>query len=430
VAAIGFPAGAGCCDDLWSCAGAVVSGGLSCAVQAALDDLRSLLRKITDQRDATTTAYNGQLQAIVDDFRAQLAALDAQIKALDKQIEAAQAGGDKILHEDSDLIRASLEIHAAALKITATPAPSAASRLKTTERIPAAAAPAPGPASGATRFATLDTASLKALQSDTSLPTLRQRLDELVREKNKLVAKIVAKESEIMGAEMAAEKAAQDAYASNFLRPIDDVIVSLEAALKDPSKIGGLAIAAANLVADAAKGLEVLFNRALGAVEDTGNAVLVSIVAPVNELEKLAAEATGILAKMEKMTALKTAAERRAFVANAPSSPTPIPSTARKLKSHAGFAGKAQTLATNLAGLRPGVLRLGQPPATVNVAPFRQRLSGEFDGYFRGKSPADAKKKLAELTAEARRRFASDPKTLAAVEKLLNDEARARGVPI
>jgi hypothetical protein len=39
------------------------------------------------------------------------------------------------------------------------------------------------------------------------------------------------------------------------------------------------------------------------------------------------------------------------------------------------------------------------------------------------------KRKRDELLAEARRRFASDPKTLLAVEWMLNDEARARGVP-
>ena len=67
---------------------------------------------------------------------------------------------------------------------------------------------------------------------------------------------------------------------------------------------------------------------------------------------------------------------------------------------------------------------------SVDVSAYRPRLASEFDGYFRGKSPADGRKKLADLTAEARRRFASDPKTLAAVLNLLNAEARARGVPL
>jgi len=427
-----MPAWAGCCDDFWSCAGAVATAGLSCTLQAAWDDIQAQLRKTVSQRDATTAAYNAQLQAVVADLTGQLAAIDAEIKTLLQQIDAAQNGGDKILHEDADMIRASLAIrNGAALKVAAPPAPSAVSKPKTTERIGAAATPASGSSRGASEYLVADAAALKALQSDTSLAALRQRLDELAREKKLLATKIIAKEAQIEGTELAgAVKAAKDDYAGNFLKPINDVIAALEAALADPSKIVGLATAAANLIADAVKGLGLVVDRALGSVEDTGNAALASLVAPVNELRKLAAEAAAILAKMEKMTALKTVAERRALAANAPAAPTPAPTALRKLKSHAAFAGKARTLASDLAALKPGVLRLAQPPVTVNVAPFRQRLSGEFDGYFRGKSPADAKKKLAELTAEGRRRFASDPKTLAAVEKLLNAEARARGVPL
>ena len=430
-AAIGMPASASCCDDFLTCARAVATVGLSCAEEAALDDIKALERKIAAQRDATTAAYLAQLQAVVDDLKGQLAAIDAEIKVFLQQIEAAQAGGDKILHEDAAQIRATLAIRAgAALKVAATPAPSSVGKIKTTERIGAGAASPSGPSPSLTKFSALDAAALKALQSDTSLAALRQRLDELARAKELLIAKIVAKEASIVGTEMAAAEVAKAAYADNFLKPVNDVIAALEAALPDPSKIVGLAAAAANLINAAVKGLEVVVGRALGAVEDTGDAALASLVAPVNELRKLGSEAAAILARMEKMTALKSAAERRALAANAAASPTPVPTAARKLKSHGAFAGTARTLAADLAGLKPGVLRLAQPPAAVNVAPFRQRLSGEFDGYFRGKSASDAKKKLGDLTAEARRRFASDPKTLAAVEKLLNDEARARGVPV
>ena len=430
-AAIGMPASAGCCDDFWGCAAAVATAGLSCAVQAEADAIQALLRKTTSQRDATTDAYNAQLHAVVADLTGQLAAIEAEIKTLLQQVDAAQAGGDKILHEDADMIRATLAIReGAALKAAATPVPSAVSKLKTTERIGAAATPASGSSRGGSEYLVADAATLRALQSDTSLAVLRQRLDELAREKKLLIDKIIAKEASILGVEIAATEAAKAAYDADFLKPLNDVIAALEAALVDPSKIVGLATSAANLINDAVKGLGVVVDRALGSVEDTGNAALASLVAPVNELRKLAAEAAAILAKMEKMTALKTVAERRALAANAPAAPTPAPTALRKLKSHAEFAGKARSLASDLAALKPGVLRLAQPQATVNVVPFRQRLSGEFDGTFRGKSPTDAKKKLGELTAEARRRFASDTKTLAAVEKLLNDEARARGVPV
>jgi hypothetical protein len=419
-AAIGLPASGGCCDDFWGCAAAVATAGLSCA--AAVDEIAALFRKTVSQRDATTAAYNAQLNAIVEDLKGQLSAIDVEIKTLLQQIDAAQAGGDKILHEDADTIRATLAIReGAALKVAAPPAPSEVGKIKTT--------PGSGPSRGAYEYVVADAAALKALQSDTSLAALRQRLDELAREKKLLIDKINAKEASILGIEIAATEAAKVAYSVDFLKPINDVIAALEAALADPSKIVGLATSAANLINDAVKGLGVVVDRALG-VEDTGNAALASLGAPVNQLRNVAAEAAAILAKMEKMTALKTVAERRALAANAPASPTPAPSAARKLRSHAAFAGKARTLAADLAALKPGVLRLAQPPAAVNVSPFRQTLAGPFDGFYLGKPPADAKRKRDELIAEARRRFASDPKTLAAVLGYLDDEARARGVPL
>jgi len=137
----------------------------------------------------------------------------------------------------------------------------------------------------------------------------------------------------------------------------------------------------------------------------------------------------------------KSGQARTALVSAGPT-PTPRPGAVARLGAEvslppgggggaqrfAGLETSARGLHTKIETLRPEIRRLSVRPGALDVAPYRLRLAGEFDGFFRGKTPADAKKKRDELLLEARRRFASNPKTLAAVEKLLNDEARTRGV--
>ncbi len=229
---------------------------------------------------------------------------------------------------------------------------------------------------------------------------------------------------------LAATQAAQDAYVSKFLKPLDDFLALLQQFLSHPLDFKGLGQSGETLFNDAFPIVEGLADRAEKQIVQVGDDALLTLHDPVEGLRKLAADAQNILDTMKKMTTLKTATERHTLAVNAVVPPAPTPSPLRKITRSATLTAKAKTLGAGLAALKPDVLRLAQPPATLNVAPFRQQLAGQFDGFYRGKSPADAKKKRDELIAEARRRFASDPKTLAAVEKLLNDEARARGVPL
>jgi hypothetical protein len=67
-------------------------------------------------------------------------------------------------------------------------------------------------------------------------------------------------------------------------------------------------------------------------------------------------------------------------------------------------------------------------PTAPAVAAFQPRVTADLNAHFQGRSPADMGRKRDELIAEARRRFARDPKTLEAVEKYLREQAAARGV--
>jgi hypothetical protein len=428
-----MPASAGCCDDFWSCAGAVATAGLSCAAQAALDALQALIRQTTSTRDDLNRRYEATLQAELDDLKAQIAEVDAEIKALLQQVEKALADGDRIFHEDQDVIRASLASTRAGLAGTPQPPanpsrqPSALRIAPTPTRTPTSPPSIAGPQK-------VSVSALLELQADPSLQQLRQRLDKLKAEKEALMKQILRKEAESGGLQMtqanAVATAARAAFAAQIWEPIGVLLGPLEAALTDPLNAAGVVNSTIALLDRLAKGVETLITRFVGALEQAGNQSLSVVQPEVDALRKVAAEAQAILDMMRKMTALRTAAARQALVKTLPATFSASSSAPRRLKSPAPLADRARAFGAPLAALKPGFERFTRTLGAVDTAPFRQRLAGEFDGYFRGKSPADAKKKLGELTAEARRRFASDPKKLAAVEKLLNDEARARGVPV
>ncbi len=452
VIAIASPAAGGCCDDFWSCAGAIATGGLSCAAQAALAALQALIQQTISARDAMTQKYEAQLQATLDELTVQIAQIKEEIQRLDQQIDKAVADGEKISHADQDSIRASLASVSASARLgptpTHTPSKSGAT-LKTAEKVGAASPSASSTLAGSgpqnltglstpagtasSTFAGMSAAALQALQSDPSIAYLQQRLDDLKKHKDALVDQIRHKEADAMALEMNAATATADqaraAYAAQILKPINDVLAWLQAALANPLSAGSVVTSAMALLGDAAQGVENLARRFVGALEQAGNASLSAAQPQVDELQKVAAEAQSVLAEMQKMTALRTALERQALARNLPS-PASTPSSLRRLKSSAPLADRARTLGAGLAALKPQFQKFEKTRGAVDVGPFRPQLARQFDGYFRGKAPADARKTLADLILEARRRYASDPKTLAAVEKLLNDEARARGVPL
>jgi hypothetical protein len=69
-----------------------------------------------------------------------------------------------------------------------------------------------------------------------------------------------------------------------------------------------------------------------------------------------------------------------------------------------------------------------QAPSMVQT--YRTNVSRQFDGYFAGKSPAGIATQRDQLIAEARTRFAKDPKTENGVIDLITSEAQKRGAAV
>lgn len=440
--ATGRPAAGGCCDDFWSCAGTVATGGLSCAVEMALEAVRALIASVRSDRDTTSTQFLAALQATEDEMKAELAKLEQKIKAAVQEIDRDRDEGDKIVKEDADTIRTKLaeaKLHAGTaasggVKVSSGvsgPVSKAAIQPRIGTATPAAAGPG-GPAAGRVS-AIADVRALTALQSDDSLATLRHRLEELKKQKEALLGAIIRKEAELSGQERAAAIQARKSLQDDFLKPIDDLLAALDAALRNPLDAPGVVSAAVGLLDGAINGFRSIVQPLADSVAEAADRAVAAKTPSAAQMRKLADEAAKTLAAMRKAASYRAILERQAVVRDVGVLPSTTPSAVPvsvRLRASAAFAEVSRRVPTRIAVLRPEIQKLSAMKRSVDVSTYRPRLGGEFDAAFRGKSPSDSKKKLADLTAEARRRFASDPKTLAAVERLLNDEARARGVPL
>ena len=448
----------GCCDDFWSCAGAVATGGLSCAAEAAVTALQTVIDKLLRSRADGSTAYQAQLAGLQAETQQRLDAVASQVATLDANIDAASAEGSRISGDDQSAIRTALEAHAAPAtgsKLVRVASPTPTPLHGASSSLSGAAAP-PG-AGGSQRFSNLSGEALAALGNDPSLGDLARDLAQLKAEKAALVTRIGQTKAQLLAVQAQAAAEANAGFSQGFVKPLDDALDALRAALANPLNVPGLAASVVELLDLALKGLDSIVDRLVGAARQLEEDAARKFDPLLQELEIIANKAAATVDKMRKMTLLRSAAERQALAGSNASqlgagsslggqvprgmptpnpgvtssfpagSQRPVPTPGRALRSVAslqsGFAGVRTTIAT----LLPTVASLGQRPA-IDVAPYRLRLGPQFDAFFRGKPTAEARQKRDELILEARRRFASDPRTLAAVVRLLDDEARARGI--
>jgi predicted secreted protein len=213
-------------------------------------------------------------------------------------------------------------------------------------------------------------------------------------------------------------------FAGSFLAGMASLQVVIRDGISNP--LGAVAALAAAVMAISLveKGLSDLQPK----LDDEANkrADLADAARPAaDEARAHAQKARTLLAKLEKMVRLETLLERQA-VFNAPLlATTPAPSVRARMLAPARLAGFTKSLRQRVGTLRTDAQKLTLVRAP-DVTPFRAKVSADFAAQFKGKSAAAAAATRDSLLAEARRRFAADPKTLAGVEKLITDASKVR----
>lgn len=463
LALLGAPAPSlACCDGVLSCAAAIASGGLTCAIEALLDsvkqmkqDVENLRAKIDDDLKKISEATKGGVHDVGDGFKG--AAMDAGVKygqalAEAQKIEKEAERQQSVAHPGvaGGAFGAAGGITGGAIAPAATPKGS-------TQKIGGGSAL--GPAAGGASIPAVGGAGHFNQPCDDAeaLSALRRASEQLLKEQKVMEAQVkeahanadtANKQAESAGD--VAKKIAADALVAPLLDlrgMLDDLILHpthllnpaaiVEAAVKRVTDAIGTEFdrMTAAIVADAKKSLEESRLRAQEAEKMAGAASTITGV--MGELQKSRSKAN-----CDKLAKLVPAPGTSFTVHLASAQPGLLLASPRTAVSTLSKVGAGHARATSLAtGASAGLsTRLGdvkkKQAAALKPTPVPgadASFKSYTDAMFRGLSRSQGTAKKTELLAEARRRFANDPAMLRKVLDLINRESdlriRALAVP-
>ena len=432
------PVATACCDDFWSCAGAVLSGGLTCAVENLVNSIRTmvhnvetLVNSINRNVGEVTGAALAGVKAAGDDLR-------GLVQGAENDALAAARKAAEILNRAEHpptAVRAPVASAASAAQ-----AGSLALQPKVTPK-PVMVAPAP---------------VLTACEQATVIDLLRRAQAEAEKQKLEAAqkaafvrAKANAAESAVRGKFDFATRMANDL----LIRPLTDLKSMLGDLITHPQRIFNPVDIVNDLVTRITNNVAQTMNDMTDELVRDANAALALAREPAHVAQDTAAAAKHLVAEMEKLEAnrTKTNCDRVSALLPRPNitlvahiqtanagidfsnhqelvSRALLKTDAGKLKGQA-FASSFKTSLKNdwsvLATQHAALLHPVIPPGA------QTSLKQHEDAMFRGLNASQIRGKKPELVAEARRRFAKDPKTLEKVLQYLDQtiDARVKAIP-
>ena len=375
-----------------------------------MNALKDALAATQKFRDEASADFDRVLKASMDDTHA---ALDGWKKNADDAADDAKRSAEaaaRLVGDENTRLR---NLNASGLKT-----------------IGGAAVPTPKPAGGS-RLVQAASAPLHAqtdaLLADTSLESMHRQVEKERQQAEGARSRAAAASLEAAAAAERSANASRAAFAAQFLVGIGQLVVLLQDGISNPVK----AVAIVGPALGALTGLEKVLTADLGAAlqreADTRAGLADAPHADADTAKAHADRARDVLAKLRRAVLLQTVVERQTLAKETLTSPTPAPVTRPRLAlaSAAALSTFSRSLPARAASLRAPLLRVkaAGPP---DVTPFRAKVSADFAAQFKGKNAPAAAATRDALLAEARRRFASDPKTLAGVEKLITDASKVR----
>jgi ElaB/YqjD/DUF883 family membrane-anchored ribosome-binding protein len=426
---------AGCCDDFWSCLGAVATAGLSCQIQGIIDAvnaMKTLVETVTNDLRTRTGDVISQAQRAVTDASNDLKAVREQsMISLQKAVETA--------HQLANPPRGVAMAGPGVAPIGAAPARPAGAAVPT----PAAPILQPSPGVAVAAPAMPRTADAKAIQDALT------RADAYVQD---LRTKANAPQTDVANAEKAAVDAAarhirtaQQISLDLALAPLNLLRDSLLDLLMHPERIFD---PTAQIEADIQRitaEIPALLDRIAGEVTQEAMANLDRAKANLQQLQDSAAAATSVADAMQKVSTSRLQSDLDAlerFVPRPPPGATavgtraiafPIGITVNRQAITAAFARtepgrlpiviQHRAAITNLASQWQNIKVKIKAPAQIEAASV-QKVDRDLGQMFAGKQKVDIDKKKQELTEEAKKRFAKDPKTLDKVLRYIESHAK------
>jgi hypothetical protein len=426
---------AGCCDDFWSCLGAVATAGVSCQVQGIIDSvnaMKQLVETVTNDLRTRTGDVIGQAQRAVND-----AANDLKV-VREQSMTAVQKAAERA-HELANPPRA---MTLAGPGVAAVGKPAGAG--VATPALPAGAAPA----AGVQAAAGVQVAAPAAKPADAkAIQDAFARADAYVQD---LKAKASAPHNDVANAEKAALEAAarhirtaQQISLDIALAPLNLLRDSLLDLLTHPERLFD---PSAQIEADIQRitaEVPALLDRIANEVTKEAMDGLDRVKGNLQQLQDSAAAGGSVVDAMQKVSTSRLQSDLDALERLVPR-PPPAGGGMRAVAFPIGISVNRQAIMTAFARTEPGKLPLViqhraavtdlasrwqsikvriKAPAQIETASV-QRVDRDLGQMFAGKQKVDIDKKKQELLEEARKRFARDPKTLEKVQRYIEAHAK------
>jgi len=444
-----------CCDDFWSCVGAVASGGLTCAVESLVNSIRSLIQNVS--RLASTLGQ--QAADVVNLAKSELNGAAADIRNLAGQAEgdfnAAVQLAQSVINEAS---RPQLVApHVAPVVAPATAGTRAAIGAAPMAQPPGAhpgAAPAPKP--GGTGVAVrLDQVPADSQEVVDALRRAKDAIDALRPDITQPINQVRQFATQAEQQAAAAASSAGNIAQTALLAPLQTLGNMLTDLVNHPEHIFDPARIVDDAITQITTQTITIMTQVHDAVMQQAKATLDQAQRPIQDALDRASVAKKIADAMQKVQRSRTKAscdalnslvprqrlDVRAFVTHVAGA-APAPGIqALNLNQHRTMALApfnrtvasrltARTAGTQMAAKLKGpwqdFKRLQAAPPKVDPA-AKPRIDTEISRRFAGKSGADAEAEKRALLAEARTRFASDPALLRKVEAMLDGNPVIRG---
>jgi hypothetical protein len=431
---------AGCCDDFWSCAAAVATGGLSCQIQAIVDTVKTLSQVVVNLFNDLTS----RSAEIVNDARNAVTQAAADVSQIGSQAA-------------SELATAANRAHtiASPLPMAVAPAigPGVVPRGIALQEAPMRTGGATAPASFGGGGVALAPAALAKPADPAVVKSALQRADAYVQD---LKSKQDSMGREVMVAGNSALNAlgrhvqvAQQMAVDTAIEPLRLLRDSLMDLLAHPERIFDPSAQIDADIIRISNEVTAMLDRMTNEITTEANAQLDTSRAIVQQMQDQAAAGSSIADSMQKLAHSRSQPDLDALahlVPNLVPSPTAPPGL-RELHGvvlPVGIMGRHDLVVAALARAQPQNLTVvtGHKAAVADIATrwagikaqakvaarvdpaHAQRVDQELSMRFRGKSPAEIQKQKQMLIEEARKRFAGDPKTLQKLVQYIETHAQ------
>ncbi len=363
-----------CCDDFWSCAGAFFTAGASCAFEAAQNAINDFVHRV----EQTRTQGEQQMQATTRDLDQEAA-------------NGCKAEDDRVTDGFSKVTTS----RTAAMAAISSKGGSLPANVKTT------------------------------------LQRGQAKLDQLQNEAKTTKDESAAKLSQAASLRQAKIRDLNTAFQATFVAPLTGLVAPLIAALDPISAVATIAVLADQL-SRIQGDTERAIAQGVDAFDAAVNGLIQELKTKSDAQQQRAQDAQALASAVQALTQAPTETNRQrveSLLGN--NTRLAIAKTKFvKLNFTAINVAKTKTVPTikNALSANAAFAKTVKVSPTVNFdkTGAEQRTKSVFDQRLAGKTGDALEAERKKLLAEANERFKKDPKTLAAVQKAINNEVDKR----